>query len=106
MQSVGTADFIASAKDTSLICPRAAWHIEMACLFWKQSVHPKTVVTGFPAHCIHDIVLEDPDKGWQLIQELLQAAPSIDCLSYVATGTLEGLLNSNAKDFIGRIKAR
>jgi hypothetical protein len=55
---------------------------------------------------VHDIVLEDPEKGWQLIQELLQAAPSIDCLSYVATGPLESLLNSNGKDFIGRIKAQ
>lgn len=55
---------------------------------------------------VHDVILEDPEKGWQLIQELLQAAPSADCISYVATGPLEGLLNNNGKDFIARIKAQ
>lgn len=54
---------------------------------------------------VDELVREDPEKGWALIQELLRKAPTRDCINYVACGPLEDLLKRNGEEFFARVKA-
>lgn len=54
---------------------------------------------------VEEIFDEDLAKAWTVTLELIDAAPSKDCLYYIAAGQLEILVSHNGKEMIERIKA-
>ncbi len=53
---------------------------------------------------VDELFFENPDNGWLLILELIEAAPSKYALCYVAAGYLEILMRDDGMEFIGRIR--
>jgi hypothetical protein len=53
---------------------------------------------------IEDVVLSDPECGWSLILTLVAEAANERCLSYVAAGPLENMLNRHGDAVIARVE--
>jgi hypothetical protein len=54
---------------------------------------------------VEEIFDEDLDKAWEITLELIEAAPSKECLCYIAAGQLEMLVSNCGKEVIDRIKS-
>ncbi len=50
------------------------------------------------------LVLDEPEKAWPVILELVQRAPTDRILADVAAGPLEDLIREHAKQFIDRVE--
>ncbi|OEZ01261.1 MULTISPECIES: DUF6869 domain-containing protein [Stenotrophomonas] len=60
----------------------------------------------FWAFCsAHELVLEDPEKAWEMIEEIRRLDGSDLILSNLAAGPLEDLLVAHGERFVDRIEA-
>lgn len=53
---------------------------------------------------VHDLVSNDPDPAWRLIERLVAEAPDDDILGSVAAGPLEDFISDHGVHFIDRIE--
>lgn len=60
----------------------------------------------FWAYCrVSELVVDDPEKGWEVIEEIRRLDDSDQILSNLAAGPLEELLAAHGERFIDRIEA-
>ncbi len=53
---------------------------------------------------VHDAVDNDPEKGWDLIKDLVEKCPNDNVLADIAAGPLENLMKKYGETFIDRIE--
>jgi hypothetical protein len=53
---------------------------------------------------VDDLIRSDPEQGWSLVLELIEAAPDDRVLANVAAGPLEDLLSRSLDQFIDRVE--
>jgi len=66
---------------------------------------PEREVLFWAFSSVSDLIHEDPEKGWQMIEEIRRRDGSDHILSNLAAGPLEDLLSSHGSQFIDRIEA-
>lgn len=54
---------------------------------------------------LEDLIRNDPETAWAIIQELVHRATHDEVLAYIAAGPLENLLCNHARSFIDRVEA-
>lgn len=55
---------------------------------------------------VNDAVIEDPDSGWELVLQLVEAAPDNAILANVAAGPLEDLIRLWSSRLIDRLEVQ
>ncbi|MGV3661602.1 MAG: DUF6869 domain-containing protein [Prosthecobacter sp.] len=55
---------------------------------------------------LDDLVLQNPDRVWRIILQILASNPPREVRAILAAGPLESLLRAHAIDFIDRVEAQ
>src|SRR5207245_1934496 len=55
---------------------------------------------------VTDIVLTEPERAWELLELLVEQAPTDAALGYVAAGPLEDFLVHHGRRFLGELEKR
>jgi len=55
---------------------------------------------------VDELIRVDPEAGWTLTLELIEAAPNVEVLANVAAGPLEDLLSRSPERFIDRVETQ
>jgi Family of unknown function (DUF6869) len=53
---------------------------------------------------LEDLIRDDPETAWSIIQELVRRATRDEVLAYIAAGPLENLLCNHPRAFIDRVE--
>jgi hypothetical protein len=73
---------------------------------WFVEWAPDTPIYGWATELLVHLIDDEPDMAWDLILGLVERAPDVDALSWVAAGPLEDLLCHHGVEFIDRAEAR